>query len=176
LGKNNAWDNGVEGNYWSNYNGTDNNSDGIGDTPYLVDSNAKDNYPFMRPIDTLAIPLPTLPIALSITIPPVEPSQSPAQNPSPSPSQNPSPTPTPSSVPEPSPNLSLTEPPNQNSSPPSALPQSDDETEMGAGSETESFPIILVLASVASATVVSAGLLVHFKKRNRQVAVIDQNE
>jgi len=28
---NNTWDNGCEGNFWSDYNGTD--SDGIGDTP-----------------------------------------------------------------------------------------------------------------------------------------------
>jgi len=43
----NIWDNGVEGNYWSNYNDTDSNGDGIGDTPYVIDENNQDNYPLM---------------------------------------------------------------------------------------------------------------------------------
>jgi len=46
------------GNYWSNYNGTDlfsgpyqnvTGSDGIGDTPYVIDANDIDNYPLMQP-------------------------------------------------------------------------------------------------------------------------------
>jgi len=41
----NIWDNGTTGNYWSNYNGTDNDSDGIGDTPYIIDENNQDNFP-----------------------------------------------------------------------------------------------------------------------------------
>jgi len=41
----NFWDNGTIGNYWSNYNGTDNDSDGIGDTPYIIDENNQDNFP-----------------------------------------------------------------------------------------------------------------------------------
>jgi nitrous oxidase accessory protein NosD len=45
----NFWDNGKEGNYWSNYNGTDANSDGIGDTPYPIDANNTDRYPLMTP-------------------------------------------------------------------------------------------------------------------------------
>jgi parallel beta-helix repeat protein len=44
------WDNGSEGNYWSDYNGTDSNGDGIGDTPYIIDENNQDNYPLMYPV------------------------------------------------------------------------------------------------------------------------------
>ena len=37
------------GNYWDNYNGTDKNNDGIGDTPYNFSSNVQDNFPLMNP-------------------------------------------------------------------------------------------------------------------------------
>jgi parallel beta-helix repeat protein len=43
----NFWDNNKEGNYWSDYKGTDSNSDGIGDTPYTIDENSLDKYPLM---------------------------------------------------------------------------------------------------------------------------------
>ncbi len=43
----NFWDNGCEGNYWSNYTGTDANHDGIGDTPYIINANNTDQYPLM---------------------------------------------------------------------------------------------------------------------------------
>jgi parallel beta-helix repeat protein len=42
-----SWDNGVEGNYWSDYNGTDTDWDGINDTPYHISENSRDNYPLM---------------------------------------------------------------------------------------------------------------------------------
>ena len=45
----NFWDNGKEGNYWQDYNGTDANGDGIGDTPYVIDANNVDRYPLMNP-------------------------------------------------------------------------------------------------------------------------------
>ena len=56
----NAWDAGhlIGGNFWSDYNGTDeksgpyqdeNGPDNIGDTPYIIDSDNKDSYPLMQP-------------------------------------------------------------------------------------------------------------------------------
>ncbi len=47
----NLWDDGCEGNYWSDYNGTDSSipPDGIGDTPYIIDKNNNDRYPLMNP-------------------------------------------------------------------------------------------------------------------------------
>jgi parallel beta-helix repeat protein len=56
----NLWDNGYPegGNYWSDYDGIDLNGtptqdvpppDGIGDTPYLIDSDSQDNFPLMAP-------------------------------------------------------------------------------------------------------------------------------
>ena len=47
LSRNN-WDNGKEGNYWSDYNGSDQNSDGIGDSPYIVDTSLHAPLPMMN--------------------------------------------------------------------------------------------------------------------------------
>jgi parallel beta-helix repeat protein len=46
----NYWDNGTKGNYWSNYNGTDANGDGVGDTAYHLYENNVDHYPLMNPV------------------------------------------------------------------------------------------------------------------------------
>lgn len=46
----NIWDDGKEGNYWSDYMGEDSNSDGIGDTPYIIDEKNQDRYPLTKPI------------------------------------------------------------------------------------------------------------------------------
>ncbi len=55
-----SFDNGKEGNYWSDYTGKDDNGDGIGDTPYVIDANRTDRYPLMAPFDisTISIELP----------------------------------------------------------------------------------------------------------------------
>jgi parallel beta-helix repeat protein len=47
----NSWSNDGEGNFWSDYNGTDSDGDGIGDTPYTVNSKNVDAYPLMAPFD-----------------------------------------------------------------------------------------------------------------------------
>jgi parallel beta-helix repeat protein len=65
--KANFWDNGFEGNYWSTYNGTDSDGDGIGDSPYPIKSEhldydlkkmveyvcGQDNHPLMAPANLL---------------------------------------------------------------------------------------------------------------------------
>jgi len=43
-----TWDNGERGNFWSNYNGTDANRDGLGDTPYVIDIKNQDRFPLMK--------------------------------------------------------------------------------------------------------------------------------
>lgn len=44
---NNTWDDGQDGNYWSSYNGTDTDRDGVGDTPHVIDANSTDSHPLM---------------------------------------------------------------------------------------------------------------------------------
>jgi parallel beta-helix repeat protein len=59
LGYANVWDDGYPsgGNYWSDYNSTDSNGDGIGDTPYVIDANNQDNYPLVSPYEYWANPI-----------------------------------------------------------------------------------------------------------------------
>ena len=63
----NYWDNGYPsgGNYWSDYTGIDAmsgplqnipGSDGIGDTPYVIDADSRDYYPLMSPNGTVSPP------------------------------------------------------------------------------------------------------------------------
>ena len=139
----NFWDNGKEGNYWSDFHGVDSNGDGISETPYEIAGNNTDHHPLMEPIDISTATLPsTLPY------------------PSSSPSPTISPTPSPTISPSPSPTL----PPPSNPTPiPSQAPRSTPEPQ-----NSESFQIITVgTASVASIAIASVGLLVYFKKRKR---------
>jgi len=62
----NLWDNDYPsgGNYWSDYVGVDvkrgpnqdlPGSDGIGDTPYIIDTDNRDHYPLMNPYHPLSV-------------------------------------------------------------------------------------------------------------------------
>jgi parallel beta-helix repeat protein len=55
----NVWDDGYPsgGNYWSDYAGTDTNGDGIGETPYIIDENNRDNYPLTSKRIIFVIPV-----------------------------------------------------------------------------------------------------------------------
>ena len=54
-----TWGYGYSLNIWkenqSNYNGSDNDKDGIGDTPYEINEVNRDNYPQIEPIDMLVL-------------------------------------------------------------------------------------------------------------------------
>ena len=91
----NNFDNGKEGNYWSDYNGKDSNNDGIGDTQFrptyvytydhIVEKITKcnpDNFPLMAPfdIDSVTVELPEWTKIPSSSSPPQPlPSQEPNQ-------------------------------------------------------------------------------------------------
>lgn len=43
----NVWNGGFEGNFWSNYVGSDTDRDGVGDTAQVIDNNNCDHYPLL---------------------------------------------------------------------------------------------------------------------------------
>jgi parallel beta-helix repeat protein len=57
-----SWNNSLEGNYWSDYNGSDSNNDGIGDSPYIIDAHNTDHYPLNGIFNNCNVTYFTLPI------------------------------------------------------------------------------------------------------------------
>jgi nitrous oxidase accessory protein NosD len=73
----NYWDNGKEGNYWSDFsakypNATEVDSSGVWDMPYVIDANNTDNYPLTAPFgssspEPVSEPFPTL-LVVAVTV------------------------------------------------------------------------------------------------------------
>jgi parallel beta-helix repeat protein len=86
----NTWDNGEEGNYWSDYTGYDADGNGIGDTPHPVYENFTDRYPLTALFD-----INTVTIIPAVWSPPSSPELTPTpfQSPTPEPTYSPEPTP-----------------------------------------------------------------------------------
>jgi len=64
MGGNNLWDNGTGGNYWGDYllkypNASEIGNSGIGDTPYVMNSDDIDYYPLMAPFEVPPAPTPS---------------------------------------------------------------------------------------------------------------------
>ena len=86
----NFWYNGTLGNYWSDYTGVDRDADGVGDSPYILETTytdyeqyknvtveqGRDNYPAMEPFDlqftNVELPQPVATSPASSTEPPPE--------------------------------------------------------------------------------------------------------
>ena len=63
-----TWDNGSEGNFWSDYAGYDSNQDGKGDAPYVIDALNQDRYPLTANVAVTPTVAPKTPTELIIVI------------------------------------------------------------------------------------------------------------
>jgi parallel beta-helix repeat protein len=143
----NSWNNNNQGNYWSDYKGADNNHDGIGDTPYIINANNTDYYPVTNPLNIFSYVPTSTPSPTSTSAPTSIPTAGATPTPTSISSSPPYVAPSPSS-------------PSLLYQPPSQMP-----TELPIQQTQSPSTIIIIGTSVASAVFVCAGLLIYFKKR-----------
>jgi parallel beta-helix repeat protein len=172
----NSWDNGYPsgGNYWSNYTGVDINSDGIGDTPYVIDFNNQDRYPLMTPTNvsaalTTPTPAPTSTSSPTPTSRPTytpEPASTPKLIQTPTPTQTPNLSPTPSvnetELPTSTPNATSTLTP---SAPSSEAPSPSTEQQQTAASPALQTEPVYATATGAAIIAVVATVAVVLRRR-----------
>jgi parallel beta-helix repeat protein len=162
-----VWDNGTAGNYWSNYTGRDDNEDGIGDTPYLIQVEgpfddptyintarvrAEDKFPLISTVDIDNFkPLSELVSTFPSSTPTVQ--STPSSSPSPWPYATLSPSESPYPSNSPTPPLTST----QSTTP---YPAQTPET-------ANSFPLVELLAGLVVLAVVSTAIVIYLKKYRR---------
>ncbi len=101
----NYWDNGEEGNYWSDYHGSEIGQTGIGNSPYPLVANWDgttvyfDNYPLISQFNSSSSTIPT-PTPTTTPTPTPSPTPTPTESPTPSPTPLASPSTTPTATPK----------------------------------------------------------------------------
>lgn len=147
----NFFDNGSIGNYWgTQYNGTDTDNNGIGDTPHNITQTAADHFPFMTQPD-LAAAVPPLP-----QVPP------PTQTPTPTPS----PTPTPTLTATPTPPETST--PNASDAPATPQPTSTATTSPRNDGLTMQENVLWIVTAAVGVGAVSVGIATWTKKHDQK--------
>jgi parallel beta-helix repeat protein len=179
--KGNFWDNGVQGNFWSDYNGTDQNRDGIGDQPYIIMGLAlnnevrslvpivtgQDNYPLMMPFDISSV---TVEFPEWVHATPTPPSSSSEPNPplttNPSPTQTATPTATASPTEAPTAKPTLAASPSTSATP-QPTPSPTNSTPIVANNNPDLFNggFVFILVAVVGVTVAVGAELLFRKKR-----------
>ncbi len=94
AGVGNIWDDGYQGNYWSDYltrypNSTEIPSTGTGNTPFAINENNVDNHPLLNPFNTSSPPFQSNRPSPSNTTSTSSPTSSPSLSPSPTLSPSP---------------------------------------------------------------------------------------